>query len=99
MSDFENEFYKSFFRNIRNEKFLKINASAQQEKALRDMRQYGESHGLYDVSVLELIEGFVRNRRELSEELIHDLVSTANFHVGGDYNYLFKMLKDKYLTK
>lgn len=99
MSEFENEFYKSFFRNIRNEKFIKINASAQQEKALRDMRQYGQSHVLYDVSVFELIEGFVRNRRELSEELIYDLVSTTNYYVGGDYNYLFKMLKDKYLNK
>lgn len=99
MSEFENEFYKSFFRKIRNEKFIKINASAQQEKALRDMRQYGQGHGLYDVFVYQLIEGFVSNRRGLSEELIHDVVSTANYYVGGDYNYLFKMLKDKYLNK
>lgn len=98
MSQFEDERYNVFLRNIQNKEYLKINASSKQEKALSEMTK-GRGHGLYDVFVFQLIEDFVDNKLNISDELIHDLVTKTVFHLGADYNYLYTTLKEKYLLK
>lgn len=99
MSKFENERYNVFLRNIQNEEYLKINVSPKQEKALIEIRQKGRGHGLYDVFVLELIEDFVVNNHNSSDEMIDDLVKKTVFYLGGDYNYLYSTLKETYRAK
>lgn len=100
MSTFKDEYYRFFFQNIKNEKVFNLNSSIAQQNVMAKIRKQSVNNPFIDEYMIELTEKFLVGRREISKELIDDLVRTAIFHIkGGNYNYIFNSLMKKYLKE
>ena len=100
MSDFSNEHYRVFFRNVNNKNYFEINSSSEQSKAKRNINKYGPNDPCVSIEVSYIAEKYLLGRREITKELIYDLASTATFHLHhGDTDEVYKILADKYLKE
>lgn len=93
----DTEFYVTYFKRFRDEKFIENNSSSEQLNSFRNLKQYGWDSPFAHFEYIKILGHFLKGR-DVTEELIIHLVENAVFHFGnGDKNRLIIDLKNDFL--